>query len=354
MTGSAATRGVLAAALLLAALAGCADRGPGSAERTQAAALGDTLPRVHVAPIRRDGLEAPSFQTYLEADHEADLVAETEGEVLEVRAREGAYVAAGDTLVRIDDRDERLAVDRDRAELKWAEEERRRVDGLAQKGLVSAREAEQAQLGRDRARAALGLSLAALDRCWVRAPIAGLVWMVRAVPHRRVSKGDPLCRVTEPIDVHASAYLPEALRPYVRVGERVSLVSDRAAAPLSAEIRRIDPVTDPASGTFRITANYRRRRGDPEPGADVRLVLPRRVRGQGVELPIRAQILGDGDSTWVWCCVAGRVHRVPVRLGGMRDGAVQADGHWPHGALVVLDSDRPLQEGAAVEVVKSP
>jgi RND family efflux transporter MFP subunit len=342
------------AAVLITLLAGCADRGPGTADRTQAAALGDTLPHVRLAPIRRAGVEAPSFPTYLEADHEADLVAETEGEVLEVRAREGERAATGDTLVHIDDRDERLAVIRDQAELQWAAAECERVEQLASKGLVSAREVEQARLGRDRALAALGLSRAALDRCWVRAPIPGLVWMVRAVPHRRVSKGDPLCRVTEPAGVHASAYLPEALRRSVRVGERVTLVSARARTPMTAVIQRIDPVTDPASGTFRITAGYRRRSGDPEPGSDVRLVLPVRLQGEGVLLPEQAHIEGDGDSTWVWRCDGGRVHRVPVRLGELRDGAIQAEGGLPDGALIVVECSRPLRDGALVEVDSSP
>jgi membrane fusion protein, multidrug efflux system len=340
--------------VLVAALAGCSDRGPASADRTQAAALGDTLPHVRLAPVRRAGVEALSFLTYLEADQEADLVAETEGEVLEVRAREGEHVAAGDTLVHIDDRDERLAVDRDEAELNWALTECRRVDGLAEKRLVSDREVEQAQLARGRAEASLGLSRAALDRCWVRAPIAGLVWMVRAVPHRRVSKGDPLCRVTEPTSVHASAYVPEKLRPYVRAGDRVQLLSERARGPMSAVIRRIDPVTDPASGTFRITASYRRRTGDPEPGADVRLVLSRRDQGGGVFLPEQAYIEGDGDSTWVWSWETDRVRRVPVRLGGMRDGAFQVDVGLGDGVMIVVECDRPLRDGGAVEVVKGP
>jgi len=339
-----------AAAALALSLGGCADPGPGTAERTQAAALGDTLPHVRLAPVRRAGSEAPNFPTYLEADQEADLVAETEGEVLEVRAREGERAALGDTLIHIDDRDERLAVARDEAELGWANAECQRVDQLASKSLVSAREVEQAQLGRDRAEAALGLSRAALDRCWVRAPIGGLVWMVRAVPHRRVSKGDPLCRVTEPVAVHASAYLPEELRRFVRVGERVVLVSERARAPMTAVIRRIDPLTDPASGTFRVTASYRRKSGDPEPGSDVRLVLPRHVESEALLLPEQAHIEGDGDSTWVWRCDGERVHRVPVRLGGMRDGAIQADGSLPNGALIVVECSRPLRDGALVQV----
>lgn len=336
--------------VLLGSLAGCSDRDPTLADRTQAAALADTVPRIRVAPVRRVGRDAPAFPTYLEAERQAELVAETEGEVLEVRVREGARVAAGDTLLRIDDRDEQLAVERDEAELRWTQSEVQRLEQLADKGLVSPREIEQAQLQAGRARAALGLSRAELDRCRVRAPIAGLVWMVRVEPHRRVTKGETLCRVTDPSDVRVSVYLPEGLRSFVHVGQRVPLECTRARTPLSAVVTRIDPVTDPASGTFRVTAGFRRRATDPEPGADVRLILPVSAAGPSVMLPQRAQIEGDGDSTWVWRCDGDRVRRVPVRLGAVRDGAFQVEAGLEDGAMIVVGSDRTLREGALVKV----
>lgn len=340
--------------VLLAGLSGCTGRGPARADRTQAAGLRDTIPRVQIAPVHRADTGSPSFPSYLDAERQADLVAETEGDVLEVRVREGARVAAGDTLLRIDDRDERLAVERDEAELRWAESEVRRLEQLAGEGHVSPREIEQAQLQLGRARAALGLSRADLDRCWIRAPIAGLVWMVRVEPHRRVAKGETLCRVTDPSEVRVSVYLPEGLRSSVRVGQWVRLECARARTPMSAVVTRIDPVTDPASGTFRVTAGFRRRAGDPEPGADVRLLLPGPTAGPGVMLPARANVEGDGDSTWVWRCEGDRVHRVPVRLGAVIEGAFLVEAGLPEGAMVVVETNRPLTEGAPVRVEKGP
>jgi len=346
------TRFIVPAILLAvaAALTGCSDRDPSRVDGTQAASLGDTLPQVRVAPVRRaDGAE-PAFLSYLEAEREAEIVAETEGEVLAVRAREGARVAVGDTLLGIDDKDERLAVERDEAEYRWAQSEVRRVEQLAGQVLVSAREVEQARLQLDRARAELGLSRAALDRCWVRAPIPGLVWMMRAEPHRRVVKGETLCRVTDPTDVRVSVYLPEGLRSQVRIGQRVRLECARARTPMTAVIKRVDPLTDPGSGTFRVTAGFRRRPTDPEPGADVRLVLPSAPGGRAVLLPDRALLLGDSDSTWVWRLEGDRVRRVPVRLGAVHEGRFEVEAGLPDSALIVVQSDRPLRDGIPVRV----
>jgi multidrug efflux pump subunit AcrA (membrane-fusion protein) len=119
---------------------------------------------------------------------------------------------------------------------------------------------------------------------------------------------------------------------------------------MSAAITRIDPVTDPASGTFRVTAAFRRRAGDPEPGADVRLVLPGGGAGSGLLLPARAVVEGDGDSTWVWRCDGDRVRRAPVRLGTVLDGSFRVEEGLADGATIVVESDRPLVEGARVAV----
>ncbi len=347
-------RGPLLLLALAVALAGCGARRDPSTAGGGAAPRAEGLPRVRVAPVHRAGGGVSSFPTYLEAEHEAELVAETEGDVMEVRAREGARVAVGDTLLGIDDRDERLAFERDRSEYDWALSEARRLESLKADGHVSARDLEQAGLQLDRARAALGLSRVALDKCWVRAPVAGLVWGVRVEPHQRVAVGQALLRVTDPAEVRASVYLPEALRPSVRLGERVRVECERARAPMTAVVRRIDPVTDPASGTFRVTATFRRRAGDPEPGADVRLLLPGAGADRRVLLPERARVEGEGDSTWVWRCDGSRVARVPVRIASVRDGGIQVDAGLEDGALVVVESSRPLADGAAVEVERSP
>ncbi len=346
--------GLVGAIVLLVALGGCGGRDSTPAGQSAAAERPDGLPRVRVAFVRHAGPTVASFPTYLEAEREADLVAETEGDVLAVKAREGTRVSVGDTLIGIDDRDERLTFDRDQAEYDWAMAEARRLEALRAEGHVSARDLEQAGLNVDRARAALGLARAALDRCWVRAPIAGLVWMVRVEPHQRVVLGQPLMRVTDPSEVRTSVYLPEALRPLARIGRQVRVECDRARTPMTATIRRVDPVTDPASGTFRITASFRRRPGDPEPGADVRLLLPAAGGDRRVLLPEGTHIEGDGDSTWVWRCDGNRVQRIPVRIGTVHDGVIQVEAGLPDGAMVVMESSRPLADGALVEVERSP
>jgi membrane fusion protein (multidrug efflux system) len=350
-------RSTLALIALTLLAAGCSER---DAAVPAASAGGATMARRHaagsvakvrVAPARPAQEHETSFQTFLEAEREAELVAETDGEILALRVREGERVAAGDTLLVIDDRDERLALQRDEAERAWSRSQVERMQRLSTQGHVSVTEAEQAKLQLDKAEAAVGLSQVALSRCAVRAPIAGLVWMVRAEPHHRVSVGQPLLRVTNPDRLRASAYLPASLRGRVRAGSRVRLEPSRGGTAIEAEVSRIDPLTDPASGTFRAVAVFRRLPSHPEAGSEVRFVVPGPSDEGALLVPINTLLLAEGDSTWVWRCDGDRVRRSCVRLGPMRRDAFEIVSGLPNGARVVTGSDRPLQDGAAVEVV---
>jgi membrane fusion protein (multidrug efflux system) len=305
-----------------------------------------------VAPAKGLPGPGPAFTTYLEAERQADLVAEAAGEIRELRVREGDRVAAGDTLLLIDDRDARLRVQRDQAEYEWARSQYDRVLALDKEGHVSAQEVDQSRLQVARTEAALGLSRVGLARCTVRAPIAGLVWMVRVEPLHNVTVGQPLLRVTDADRLRASVYLPAELRPAVRIGARVSLEPVRGGPAIPATVSRVDPLTDPASGTFKVVASFRRGRGQPEPGAEVRLVLPRGAGEGACLVPLETIVQTSGDSSWVWRLDAGRVYRSPIVIGPARSDAIEVDAGLAAGTPVVVSSNRPLAEGAVVEVVE--
>lgn len=347
------TLGLLALSILLGA--GCSGKDasvPAASAGGQSVAgarSAGSVAKVRVASARPAPGNETSFQTFLEAEREAELVAETDGEIVSLRVREGQRVAAGDTLLVIDDRDERLALQRDEAERAWSRSQVERMQRLSTH--VSVTELEQAKLQLDKADAAVGLSQVALTRCAVRAPIAGLVWMVRAEPHHRVSVGHPLLRVTNPDRLRASAYLPASLRGRVRAGSRVRLEPAGGGAAIQAEVSRVDPLTDPASGTFKAVAVFRRLPTHPEAGSEVRFVVPGPSDEAGLVVPINTILLAEGDSTWVWRCDGDRVRRSRVRLGSTRRDGFEIVSGLPSEARVVTGSDRPLQDGAIVEVV---
>ena len=329
---------------------GCSSRESGQAERAGAEPLRDGPVQIEVAAARALPSPASMISSYLEPEREAELVAETAGEIREIRVREGTWVAEGETLLVIDDRDERLALKRDEAELEWSQAQYRRVQSLVETGHSSPREEEEARLNVSRSEAALGLSQMALSRCAVRAPIAGLAWMIRVEPLHHVAVGTTLLRVTDPSRLRATAYLPASLRRQVRVGQAIRLEPVSGGAPIHAVVGRVDPLTDPASGTFKVVATVRRQASHPEAGAEVRMVLPGANGASPCLVPLGTLMESDGDSTWVWRREGNRVRRSLVQLGPVRRDAIQIDSGLPPGTEVVTGTSRPLEEGTVVAV----
>jgi len=345
----------VASAIWLTVAAGCSSRGPEPASESSAAPLRDTTPKIRIAPVSSTAAAENAFRSYLEAEHEAELVAETDGDILGIRVREGQRVQAGDTLLVIDDRDERLALQRDEADESLAKAQFGRVQALEAQGHVSPQEVDQSRALLEHAEATLGLSRVALSRCEVRAPISGLAWMIRVEPLHRVTIGQPLLRVTDPDRLRASAYLPAAIHGSVRVGTPVRLEPTGGGQAIDAVVSRVDPLTDPVSGTFKAVATFRRHKGCPDAGAEVKFVLRGGPQeGAGCLVPLTTLVEGNGDSTWIWQVDGGRVHRRLVRLGPVLQDGIQVETGLAGGAQVVIGSDRPLQEGAVVEVVQAP
>ena len=185
--------------------------------------------RAVVAPLVRVATVAPQDLRLNVVAHgtvlprtESDLVAEVRGRIVEVAPElvAGGFFDAGDTLLQLDDREHRIAVERARAqvelrkseaELAWTEARRRRQ--LAGRGAASTADLDQfesrgrvAQAALDEARAALQQAELDLERTVVAAPFDGRV-RERAVDLGQfVNPGTKLARIYA-VD-YAEARLP--------------------------------------------------------------------------------------------------------------------------------------------------
>ncbi|MAG33553.1 MAG: hypothetical protein CL908_21965 [Deltaproteobacteria bacterium] len=142
---------------------------------------------------------------------ESDLVAEVRGRVLSISPQlvVGGFFAAGDDLLRLDDREHRIALQRARAnvqlresEARLASAEARRRRQLARRGAASASDLEQfesrelvASASLSEARAALEQAELDLERTVLRAPFEGRVRERNVDVGQFLSPGDKIGRV---------------------------------------------------------------------------------------------------------------------------------------------------------------
>lgn len=215
----------------------------------------------------------PAFETALAPLHDVEIFARLDGEIVSLDVEEGRRVAPGDRLAQLDDRDRRATLDMREAEVARAESAWQRAQRLHDQSVISEEqfvasrsEWKIAQAQRDRARVEW-------ERCAVRTPIRGLVEQRRVQIGQTVKDGDLLFRIGDPDTLRAELLLPEALLGTVRVGQRVRIVPAAGGQVTISRVTRVNPLVDPASGTFRVVIDLDNRAGRLHGGVSARVVF---------------------------------------------------------------------------------
>src|SRR5262245_5363426 len=247
-------------------LAGCSagDRPAGGANAEPAPLVEVARPDSDTgAPLREDG--DPAFETALAPLHDVELFARLDGEIVALDVEEGRRVRAGHRLAQIDDRERQATLVEREAQVARAESGWHRAESLHEQKLISdeqwiaARSDWQiAMAQRDRARIDW-------ERCAVRSPISGVIEQRRVQVGQMVKQGDLLFRVGDPDTLRAELLLPEARLGTVRAGQRVRVEPTAGGAARYARVTRVNPLVDPASGTFRVVIDLDNR-GSRLPG----------------------------------------------------------------------------------------
>jgi membrane fusion protein, multidrug efflux system len=216
---------------------------------------------------------ADTFETALAPLRDVEIIARLDGEAVGVYFEEGRRVKGGARLAQLDDRERRATLEvrkaeADRAEFAWKRAGRlweQKV--IAEEQFVAARSEWQiAEAQRERASIEW-------ERCAVRSPIAGVIELRRVQRGQMVKQGDLLFRIGDPDTLRAELLLPESRLGTVRAGQRVRIIPAAGSAARNAVVTRVNPLVDPASGTFRVVIDIDNRSGELHGGVSARVVF---------------------------------------------------------------------------------
>jgi len=220
-----------------------------------------------------------SFETALAPLHEVEILGRLDGEVVGVYFEEGRRVTAGARLAQIDDRERRATLDERKAEEARTQAAWERAQKLYDQKMISDQEWIAARSDWQVAVSQRERADIDWERCAVRSPISGLIELRRVQMGQMVKTGDLLFRIGNPDTLRAELLLPEARLGSVRAGQKVQLIPAAGSAPRLVSITRVNPLVDPASGTFRAVIDIDNRSGELHGGVSARVVLDP-VRGR--------------------------------------------------------------------------
>lgn len=321
---------------------------------------------VRVAAVETRDLEDRLALTgTLRPRRQVAVVAEVAARLMSVARDEGARVADGEVLARLDDTDYRLAHDRARAAQAVAEAnqahavaEKERADSLLKTGGITDKEHLAAQVGLQvaaasllQAKAEVAIAASQLARCEIKAPFAGRVARRHADPGAMLASGTPAFTLVDDAVLEFRSEVPSADYGKLKVGATVSVRVD--AMPdyeAVGRLARIAPLVDDRNRTFEAIVEVQN--GERLVGGLFARALVRVGAVSGALVVPPAALVRDGaqpDRALVFVVLGGKAVRREVTLGVEAAAATQVTHGLAAGERVILDPPASLSNGSPVE-----
>lgn len=339
--------------------------GCGDAATEARKSVADQLPVVAVEPVvALDFTERILATGELTARNHANIAAEVDGRVTQLRVDEGAAVARGAAVLELDPARRQLEhaaakarVSELRAAAHEARREVRRRRELRKNDISSTAALEKAEtqlrLAESRLDAALaefGVAQRALAEATVRAPFSGLIVERKVSEGEYVQLGTPLFELVslDPIEVVFSVAEVDSGR--VHVGQHVAVsVAPYPEEEFAAVVDVVSPTIDPRTRTLRVKARIANAEGRLRPGLFARADLGVAKRtGVPVIPDIAVLQRTDGAVVFTFDPSTQRVARRTVEIGGFQEGKIEVASGLSPGELVLTRGHQNLIDGVAV------
>lgn len=281
------------------------------------------------------------------AQESVEIVSELSRRVVEVAAREGAAVAAGALLFKLDDRDllaqrETLSV---RRRLAQQNEARRRQ--LLDSGVLSREVYDTSLTELQLIEAQLAELAVTLSKTEIRAPFAGVVGVRSVSPGAWVTPARVMATLVADDPVRLDFLVPERYAPAIAAGQRFSFAVESAAGAREGRVVVIDSVIDAATRSLRVRGAARNADRRLRPGAFVTLSLPLAVSDEGLLVPSEAVIPSAGGHG-VFVFERGTANWREVELGERSAREVELRSGVKAGEIVLVSNLLRLRPGIAV------
>lgn len=283
----------------------------------------------------------------------ATIYPETSGQVTEVLFRPGDFVEAGAPLLRLDSREEELAVALAQVAVQEAEQLLARYQRIENTGAVSASQIDEARTALDAAQIELQQAQVALSKRTVHAPFAGYLGLSDVDPGAQITSTTVIAQLDDRRSLYVDFSPPEQIFGRVQPGDMVTVAPfAEAGSPRAAEIVAVDSRIEPARRTFTVRAEIDNSDDSLRPGMSFSVDFA--VPGQEhPAVPEAAMVWGNSGAS-VWRIVDGRARGTPVAVVARAEGRVLVRGDLPEGSLIVAEGVHKMREGLLVEDVGGP
>jgi membrane fusion protein (multidrug efflux system) len=293
------------------------------------------------------------------AVHGVTVSADLPGVVERIAFDSGRTVGQGEVLVQLDTKQEQAQLAAAEAQRDLAKLNFDRARGLAEEGIVSRADYDQAAATHKQAEARVGEIRATIERKRIRAPFTGVLGIRQVNLGQYLNAGEAVVPLQSLHPIYVNFNLPQQEVGHLRVGGVVSVTSEGlGGAPLEGRITAIDSVVDEATRNVQVQATLTNSEGRLRPGMFVQVQVSVGASRAVVALPTSAiNYAPYGDSVFVVGEVEGPngikyrgVRQQFVKVGGGRGDQVAVLSGISAGDEVVTSGVFKLRNGVAVRI----
>jgi RND family efflux transporter MFP subunit len=309
---------------------------------------GMSTPPVVTASVETDasGADVRSIGT-VAARQEVTIFPQVTGFVTEVAFTPGTEVAKGDVLVRLDNADQMVAVERAKIALDTARQARERGDKLSKTNNITTAAWDELVATERAAEVDLKSAELELAKRTLIAPFAGMVGLSDVSVGDLVNSQKAITTLADTSTVTVGFEVPERVSGQLARGQEVKATSEGSAGvAITGAVTAIDNRVDPEARTLRAEASLSNEADALKPGMSVIVSLS--FAGTPHPSVPSLAVQWDRDGAYVWKLDGDVVHRTSVQVVARRSGAVTVVGDLADGDQVVVEGVLRLREGMKV------
>jgi membrane fusion protein (multidrug efflux system) len=291
------------------------------------------------------------FNSTIETEATVEIFPQISGMVERVMVEEGDRVEIGDTLIAIEDEQLRLANREAQVNLDYQSTGYKRTEEMFKRKLISDQEFETRKYELEQAGLRLERTQLDLAHTVILAPFSGVITERYVQVGARVGGSTKVYDLIKLEDMIARVFVPGQYLTVINNGQQ-GVISSEFLPDKSFEgwVKRISPVVDPRSGTFKVTVGVRDHFEYLRPGLFVNVRIVTDTHERAILIPKRA-VVYDGDDKFVFAVDDTVAVRIKLQPGFEDVEFVEVMAEVKEGAPIIVVGQNGLKAGTRVRVV---
>jgi|GEM_PF-158500 len=287
----------------------------------------------------------------LETEQMTDVYSRVQGLIKRIPVEEGDYVREGQLLMELEP--DELALQEARARVDYEQEENlyQRKQAMFEKQLLSKEEFETAGFAVKAKKIQWQEAKMNLERTRITAPISGFIGERLRRPGDRIQPTDKLFAIVNNDEMIAVVHAPEKEIGLIQKGQKAFVTSQHLnEEQFAGWVKRVSPVVDPQSGTFKVTIGIRNDDNRLRPGMFVNTHIITDIHTNTVLIP-KTAVIYENENVHEFVVRDGKAEKVTLDAGYQDYEKIESRSGINPGEKIIVVGQAGLKNGAKVKIV---